>query len=154
MAEMRKEQPAPKEQKRYDPNTMKGQFNTRTSEKFTTNEAHRAKTRAEAEAKRAQVPPEYRAKPYEQETPKEQPKQHEDFTSKMKSSYAKAEGTIKKKWEEFMGEAKSQPEPEAREEKPRAKMSSGFNQASFDGVKTDPPPSQSIDDDLGVSEPN
>lgn len=137
MAEMRKEQPAPKEQKRHDPNTMKGQFNTRTSEKFTTNEAHRAKTRAEAEAKRAQVPPEYRAKPYEQETPKQQPKQREDFTSKMKSSYAKAEGTIKKKWEEFRGEAKSSPEPEAREEKPRAKMSSGFNKASFDDVKTD-----------------
>lgn len=38
--------------------------------------------------------------------PKGQPKQREDFTSKVKSSYAAAEESIKKKWEEFRGEAK------------------------------------------------
>ncbi|PJB72797.1 MAG: hypothetical protein CO093_02135 [Alphaproteobacteria bacterium CG_4_9_14_3_um_filter_47_13] len=41
--------------------------------KTTTNSQVRAKIRAEAETKRAQVPPEYRAEPYEprQETPKQ-----------------------------------------------------------------------------------
>ena len=41
---------------------------------------------------------------------------------------------MKGKWEEFKSGEQKAPEKEPETEQPRAKMSSGFNQASFEGV--------------------
>ena len=137
MAQQRREHP-PKEEKRHDTSTMKGQFNARATEKFTTNEAHRAKTRAEAEVKRSQVPPEYRAKPYNSEQPAKP--QEQDLKGRAQSTFKDAQDALKNKWENFRAREQKAPENEPVVEKPRAKMSDVFNKGSFESgdIKNDP----------------
>jgi hypothetical protein len=154
MAQQRRAQPPPKEETHHDTNTMKGQFNSRASEKFTTNEAHRAKTRAEAETKRSKVPPEYRAKPYPPE-PNEEPEkkpQGQGFRSKVQSTFKDAQDAVKSKWEGFKAGEQEAPAPEGATEKPRPKMSAGFNSASFEGVEDEL--DHSIDDDPDIGAPS
>lgn len=133
MAEMKREQPQA-EKPKHDLNRMKGQFNfTAENTKRTTNEAHRAKTRAEAEVKRAGVTPEYRAKPYE--VKQNTKPQEQDLKGRAQSTFKDAQDVLKSKWENFKaGEQKDhENEPEAK--KPRAKMSSGFNRANFESFE-------------------
>ncbi len=134
MAKERRAQPPPQQEKQHDRNTMKGQFNASVSEKFTTNEAHREKTRAEAETTRSHVPPEYRAKPYPPEPNKEPEKkpQGHGFKSKVQSTFNDARDAVKSKWEGFKA-GQQQPTPEGERYKHRPKMSAGFNKASSEG---------------------
>lgn len=78
-------------------------------QKITTNEAVREKIRAEAETKRAQVPPEYRAEPYD--SPREEP-QATNTEETPRSTFSRAT------------EAENQPKPE------RPRMSDTFNMKS------------------------
>ena len=129
MAEMKREQPQ-REKPQHDLNRMKGQFNaTAENTKRTTNEAHRAKTRAEAEVKRAQVPPEYRAKPYNSEQPAKP--QEQDLKGRAQSRVKDAQDALKSKWGSFRAGEQKAPEDEPEAEKPRAKMSGTFNKESF-----------------------
>lgn len=133
IAEMKREQPQ-REKPQHDLNRMKGQFNaTAENIKRTTNEAHRAKTRAEAEVKRAGVPPEYRAKSYE--VKRAAKPQEQDLKGRAQSTFKDAQDALKSKWENFRAGEKKVPESEPESEKPRVKMASGFNQASFEGVE-------------------
>ena len=87
IAQQRKAQPQVKAEKQHNINTKKGQFNVHASEKFTTNEAHRAKTRVEAETRRSHMLFKYRAKPYSLESnkePKNKP-QEQSFKNKVQS---------------------------------------------------------------------
>ena len=129
MTEMRTEQPqAPKPP--HDLNRLKGAFNFNAENtKRTTYEAHRAKTRAEAEMKRAQVPPEYRAKPYDPEP------QAQDLKGRVQSGIKGAQDALKSKWDGFKAGTQNPPEPQDEAEKPRVKMSDTFNRGSFEGVK-------------------
>lgn len=133
MAEMKQAQPQ-REKPQHDLNRMKGQFNAAAENtKRTTNEAHRAKTRAEAEVKRAQVPPEYRMKLYNSEQPAKP--QEQDLKGRVQSTFKDAQDVLKSKWDNFKSGEQKVPENEPEAEKLRAKMSSGFNQASFEGIE-------------------
>lgn len=135
MAEIRKDQPqAPKQP--HDLSRLKGAFNFNAENtKRTTYEVHRAKTRAEADMKRAQMPPEYRAKPYDSESPQAQ------------SGVKGVQDALKSKWESFKAGSQNPPEPE----KPRVKISDAFNRESFEGVdkaEQDHSPEEGLDFDI------
>ena len=153
MAEMKQAQPQA-EKPKHDLNRMKGQFNaTAENTKRTTNEAHRAKTRDEAEVKRAGVPPEYRAKPYNSEQPSKPKKQ--DLKGRAQSTFKDAQDALKSKWENFKTGEQKAPENEPEAEKPRAKMSGAFNKGSFEGVEeAQQEQDHSIDDEHETIFPN
>ena len=118
LAEIRKDQPqTPKPP--HDLGRLKGAFNFNAENtKRTTYEAHRAKNRAEADMKRAQIPPEYGAKPYDPEP-------------QAQSGIKGVQDALKSRWESFKTGSQNPPEPE----KPRVKMSNTFNRESFEGIK-------------------
>lgn len=113
----------------HDTSRLKGAFNFNAENtRRTTNEAHRAKIRAEAEIKRAQVPLEYRAQPYDPEP------QAQDLKSRVQSGVKGAQDALKNKWEGFRAGEQDRHEQQAQAEKPRVKMSDTFNRGSFEGV--------------------
>lgn len=120
VAEMRKEQPqVPK--LLHDLGRLNGAFNFNAENtKRTTYEAHREKNRAEAEMKRAQMPPEYRAKPYDSEP-------------QAPSGIKGVQDALKSKWEGFRAGTQNPPEPK----KTRVKMSNTFNRESFEETEAE-----------------
>ncbi len=125
IAEQRRVIPAPSPE-RVSPNTLKGQFHTQAKAepppRQVTHEEVRERTRAEAQAKRENIPPQYRAEPYEE------PKQ-----PKIKTAYKPQNNSVKNEWK-----ARAEPNIESPNQehiqKPRQKMSSGFNAASNNGT--------------------
>lgn len=110
---------------RIDPNTAKGQFHTQAKTKLpprqTTYEEIRERTSAEAQAKRKNIPPQYRAEPYEEPI---QPETKETAETQQNNS-------IKDEWKTQAAPIISESESENFN---RPKMLNKFNAASFDGT--------------------
>ena len=88
--EMRQATPKPEPQPKTTTKTQTSFEKTQERPvKTATNEAIKEKIRAEAEAKRANIPPEFRAKPYEQRT-EETPKPAEEPKTEAKSAFSSA----------------------------------------------------------------
>jgi len=136
IAEQRREIPAPSPE-RADPKTPKGQFQTQAKAepppRQTTYEEVRERTRAEAQVKRENIPPQYRAEPYED------PKKPEEKTTSEPSQ----NNSVKDEWT-------AQVEPQTSKSEPgkphRPKMSERFNAESFNRASTPDSPAPPIDD--------
>jgi len=105
---------------------LKGQF--RKPEQPPVKEAdHQRKTKAEAEKKRQDIPPEYRAPPYTKEelNPKQKSEPKASTSQKSESVLDK----FKKMWKQESAKPQSNPE-QPKQAKPRRPMSSSFNQAA------------------------
>jgi len=105
---------------------LKGKF--RKPEQPPVKEAdHQKKTKAEAEKKRQDIPPEYRAPPYTKEElnpkPKSEPK------AKTSQQGESVFDKFKKMWKQETAKPQSNPE-HPKQAKPRRPMSSSFNQAA------------------------
>jgi len=85
------------------------------------------KTKAEAEKKRQDIPPEYRAPPYTKEelNPKQKPEAKATASQQGESVLDK----FKKMWKQETTKAESNPE-QPKQAKPRRPMSSSFNKAA------------------------
>ncbi|MBK7361500.1 MAG: hypothetical protein IPJ01_04085 [Micavibrio sp.] len=126
IAEQRREIPAPSPE-RADPKTPKGQFQTQAKAepppRQTTYEEVRERTRAEAQVKRENIPPQYRAEPYE-----DLKKPEEKTTSEPSQN-----NSVKDEWT-------AQVEPQTSKSEPgkphRPKMSERFNAESFNRAST------------------
>lgn len=105
---------------------LKGQFR-KPEQPPVKEEDHRRKTKSEAEKKRQDIPPEYRAPPYTEAelNPKPQPEAKAATPPQDESVLDK----FKKMWKQETAKPQSNPEP-PKQAKPRRPMSSSFNQAA------------------------
>jgi hypothetical protein len=106
---------------------LKGQFR-KPEQPPVKEEDHQRKTKAEAEKKRHDIPPEYRAPPYTKEelNPKRQPEPKTSTAPQGESVLDK----FKKMWKQETAKSQSNPEQPKQQAKPRRPMSSSFNQAA------------------------
>ena len=91
-------------------------------------EDHQRKTKAEADKKRQDIPPEYRAPPYTQE--ELNPKQKSEPKAAASQQGESVLDKFKKMWKQETAKSQSNPEQPKQQAKPRRPMSSSFNQAS------------------------
>ncbi len=105
---------------------LKGQFR-KPEQPPVKEEDHRRKTKAEAEKKRQDIPPEYRAPPYTKEelNPNRKSEPKANTSQKGESVLDK----FKKMWKQEAAKPQSNPE-QPKQAKPRKPMSSSFNQAA------------------------
>ncbi|HRK98439.1 MAG TPA: MobQ family relaxase [Alphaproteobacteria bacterium] len=122
---------------------LKGQFR-KPERPPVRQEDHRRKTKAEAEKKRQDIPPEYRAPPYTKEelNPKQKPEAKAATPPQDESVLDK----FKKMWKQETAKPPSNPEP-PKQAKPRKPMSSSFNQAAKkpSDMESSPDPEQKRD---------
>ncbi|MDD3020704.1 MAG: MobA/MobL family protein, partial [Alphaproteobacteria bacterium] len=108
-------------------------------------EDHQRKTKAEADKKRQDIPPEYRAPPYAKEelNPKRQPEPKAASSQNGESVLDK----FKKMWKQESAKPQSNPEQPKQQAKARKPMSSSFNQAAKkpSDMSSSPEPEQKRD---------
>lgn len=112
---------------------LKGQFR-KPEQPPVKEEEHRRKTKAEAEKKRQDIPPEYRAPPYTKE--ELNPKQKSEPKAASSQQGESVLDKFKKMWKQETVKPQSNPE-QPKQAKPRRPMSSSFNQASKSHIKQD-----------------
>jgi hypothetical protein len=102
---------------------LKGQFR-KPEQPPVKEEDHRRKTKAEAEKKRQDIPPEYRAPPYSEEelNPKQKPE--------AKAAPPPQDESVLDKFKKMWKQEKAQTVQAAQAPKPRKTMASSFNQAA------------------------
>lgn len=109
---------------------VKASFNYRDEPtKFTTTREFMKKTKAEAEEKRRNVPPEYRGEPYSEDELAAEAARRSKSNQGKESKFKDFTEGAKAKWDDVVSAAKGDKSEEPKE-KPRAKMSGQFNQAS------------------------
>ena len=122
---------------------LKGQFR-KPEQPPVKEEDHQRKTKAEAEKKRQDIPPEYREPPYTKEelNPKPQPEPKAAASPQDESVLDK----FKKMWKRETAKPPSNPE-QPKHAKPRKPMSSSFNQAAKkpNDMDSSPDPEQKRD---------
>ncbi len=107
--------------------SLKGQFR-KPEQPPVKEEDHQRKTKAEAEKKRQDIPPEYRAPPYTKE--ELNPKQKSGPKASTSQQGESVLDKFKKMWKQESAKPQSNPEQPKQQAKPRRPMSSSFNQAS------------------------
>lgn len=131
MREQRRANPEPQpEPERPDPDSLRGQFRQSAKPEEPPRHANyeqaRQRTREEAQTKRDNVDPKYRAEPYEQEPPhRPEPEQPEARTSEQPR-----ENSARQEWKEQAEPKSEQPHQEQTEKPRRSKMSEGFNKSA------------------------
>jgi len=114
---------------------LKGQFR-KPEQPPVKEEDHQRKTKAEAEKKRQDIPPEYRAPPYSEE--ELNPKQKSEPKAAASQNCESVFDKFKKMWKQESAKSQSNPEQPKQQAKPRRPMSSSFNQAAADKKSTGP----------------